>query len=59
MLLTPRYEARQHGSKWGVFDTFAQEWAWHAASIARFIDLDKPTALAQSAALNRIYEMAL
>lgn len=36
----PRYEARQHGSKWGVFDTFAQEWAWRAASIARFIDLD-------------------
>lgn len=59
MVFPPRYEARPHGSKWGVFDTFAQEWAWRAASIARFVDLDEATALAQSDALNRIYERAL
>ena len=58
-LIPPRYEARPNGDKWGVFDTFHQEWAWNHAKIARFDALDQPHAVAQADALNRIYERAL
>lgn len=61
-VIPPRYEARQNAAKgmFGVWDTFRQEWAWRASNIARFDNLeDEAVAVAQSDALNRIYERAL
>lgn len=55
----PRYDARQNGGRWLVFDTFAQEPAWRADKLSRFEGLDQATARAQSDALNRIYERTL
>lgn len=66
-VIPPRYEARQHAHRdgtrgaelFGVYDTFAQDWAYRADKIARFEGLDRDTAAAQASALNRIYESTL
>lgn len=55
----PRYEPRTNGDKFGVWDTFAQEWAHRHDKIARFDAMDEPSTVAQANALNRIYERTL